>query len=257
MDDNPAERDLVRRELPMVAVPELPADAAEYVTCLADAGYFEALYLTEDDRVRAGHYRSNAARETLRETATDLAGYLQALKMELVWSNFDEVSLPRIVQLINKTNQFNLTTRRYTEAQVAGMLEEENTIAVQLRLLDAYGDNGVIGVVIGRVDHDVLMIDTWLMSCRVLGRGIEDATLNLLVERAREHKCAALVGTYRSTPKNGMVAEHYAKLEFTRVDRSENNESTWRLMLADYKPRAVSMKIVEGRQWKAQMSIAS
>ncbi len=258
LDDNPAERDLVRRELPMVAVPELPADPADYVSCLAEAGYFESLYLTEDDRVRAEQYRSNTAREALRETATDLSGYLQALKMELVWSRFDEVSLPRIVQLINKTNQFNLTTQRYTGAQVADLLDDTNIVALQLRLLDAYGDNGVIGVVIGRVvDGDALAIDSWLMSCRVLGRGIEEAALNLLAETAVQCRCTALMGVYRPTAKNGMVAQHYARLGFTQIDGQDGGESTWRLALADFVPRAVAMRVVEGRQWKTQMSIAS
>ncbi len=258
MDDNPAERDLVRRELPMVAVPELPEDPADYVSCLADAGYFEVVHLTEDDRARSGHYRANIERAALRETATDLAGYLQALKMELLWDRFDAVSLPRITQLINKTNQFNLTTRRYTEAQVAALFERDDATALQLRLMDAYGDNGVIGVVIGRrVQDDVLEIDSWLMSCRVLGRSIEEATLNLLAEQAREQGCTELVGRYRPTAKNAMVAQHYARLGFTRVALLEDGESVWRLSLASFVPRAVPIKVVEGRQWKTRMSIAS
>ncbi len=257
-DDNPAERDLIRRELPMVAVPELPEDPAEYVTCLADAGYFEALHLTEEDTKRAGQYRANVEREALRETATDMAGYLQALRMELVWSAFDAVSLPRLVQLVNKTNQFNLLTRRYTDAELAALIDDEQVVTLQMRLTDMYGDNGVIAVVIGRrMEDNALEIETWLMSCRVLGRTIEEATLNLLVDVARKHGCTRLVGRYRPTAKNGMVSQHYRRLGFQKLAVLETGESQWELDVAAYVPRAVPMQVVEARQWKTRMSIAS
>ena len=258
VDDNPVERALIRRELPMISVPELPEDAAEYVGRVADAGYFEALNITQEDRDRAQQYRANAEREGLRRSATDMASFLDALKMELVWSGFDDVGLKRIVQLMNKTNQFNLTTRRYTEAEVAAMMRHQDTLTLQLRLTDIYGDNGVIALLVAHKQPDhVLEIDTWLMSCRVLGRNVEEATLNILAERARDLDCDTLVGSYKPTSKNGMVSDHYRKLAFREVETCPDGSSVWSLALDNYLPRPTTMRVKKGAPWKTPMSIAS
>ena len=190
MDDNPAERALIRRELPMVQVPELPEDPAEYVPLLASAGYFEAVELTPEDRQRTEAYRGNAERELLRQSTTDMAGYLQALHMKLSWQPFSVQSLKRIVHLNQKTNQFNLTTLRYSETDLLERMRDPEYVTLQLRLSDVYGDSGVIGLVVAHhvVAHHVvasqdsggvLEIESWLMSCRVLGRQVEEATLNI------------------------------------------------------------------------------
>jgi FkbH-like protein len=260
-DDNPAERRLVRAELPMVGVPELPEDPAEYARTLADAGYFEAVDLTPEDRERTELYRANAQRETARAAATDLGAFLDGLSMELHANSFDMQGLKRIVQLMNKTNQFNLTTRRYTEADVLGIMADEDAATLQLRLTDVHGDNGVIGLVVGYRRGSALEIDTWLMSCRVLGRGVEQATLNLLVERAAEMGCTRLIGEYRPTAKNGMVREHYGQLGFELTDDTNDNTNggvtRWRLPLANVAPRPVHMRILKGEAWTQPASIAS
>jgi FkbH-like protein len=244
VDDNPFERNIVRRELPMVAVPELSEDPAFYADALADGGYFEALHVTPEDFERGGQYQANVARETLRVSHTDLEGYLRSLGMELRWQPFDRVGMQRIVQLINKTNQFNLTTRRYTEADLAAVMNAPGALTLQLRLVDQFGDNGIIGIVIGKAEGAVLRLDTWLMSCRVLGRQVEQATMNLVVERAAELGAIELLGEYLPTKKNGMVREHYRNLGFERVDGEDAGPSSWRMKVATYQPFPIFIKIV-------------
>ncbi len=243
-DDNPFERTIVRRELPQVAVPELNEDPAFYAQSISDGGFFEALQVTPDDFERGGQYRANLARESLRASTTDVEGYLKSLGMELHWAPFDSVGLQRIVQLTNKTNQFNLTTRRYTESAILGIMNTPGALTLQLRLTDQFGDNGIIGLVIGKPDQDALYLDTWLMSCRVLGRQVEEATMNLVAERARELGARRLVGEYLPTKKNGMVREHYRKLGFEAVEIADSGASRWRKELADYSPFPTFIKIV-------------
>jgi FkbH-like protein len=145
VDDNPFERNLVRSELPMVAVPEVPEDPGLIAAVLADAGYFEGLMVTDEDRERTGQYQANIAREALQAEAADLPAYLRGLGMELVWKRFDRIGLARTVQLINKTNQFNLTTRRYTEEDVLAVMDDPRAFGLQLRLLDRFGDREAPG----------------------------------------------------------------------------------------------------------------
>jgi FkbH-like protein len=245
-DDNPAERHLVRRELPMIAVPELPEDPSYYVSCLARAGYFEAVSVTDDDRQRSSQYIANAAREKLKASATDMASYLAALKMEMLVRPFDDIGLARITQLINKTNQFNLTTRRYVDADVQALIDNPRALTLQLRLRDLHGDNGIISLLIGKVEGSDLVMDTWLMSCRVLGRQVEEATMNLLVDQARARGVKRILGEYRPTAKNGMVKEHYKRLGFTLIeDRSADEATWWLLELADYKPFTTQIQVLE------------
>jgi FkbH-like protein len=252
VDDNPFERALVRQELPMVAVPELPEDPADYVATVAAAGYFEATGVTEDDRKRSEQYQANAAREAAKSNATDLPAYLRSLEMKLIWRNFDRVGLTRIVQLINKTNQFNLTTRRYTEADVLAKMDAEqkqHALTLQLRLTDRFGDNGIISLLIGELDENkTLWMDTWLMSCRVLGRQVEEATLNLLAAEAKAIGAKAIGGIYLPTKKNGMVREHYGRLGFEKTEENTDGSSRWKLALAKFAPHDVLMETVEGEQ---------
>lgn len=218
-DDNPFERALIRRELPMVAVPELPDDPALFARCLSDAGYFEGLGVTAEDRARTGQYRANRQRETIQASATDMDAYLASLEMVLAWRPFDRTGLQRVTQLINKTNQFNLTTIRYGEDEVAAVMGDPRAFGIQLRLADRFGDNGIIAVVIGRmIDAETLHLDSWLMSCRVLGRRVEQATLAVIVAQAGALGAKRIVGEYRPSPKNGMVADHYARLGFVPAE---------------------------------------
>jgi FkbH-like protein len=254
-DDNPFERNIVRRELPMVAVPELPADPALYANCIAAAGYFEGVRLTTEDRLRTRQYQANAERAAARASTTDLEGYLRSLDMELRWRRFDAVGLPRIVQLINKTNQFNLTTRRITEEEATAMMADPRLLTLQVRLLDRFGDNGMIAVVIGRLaatgsadpTADMLpadlLIETWLMSCRVLGRGVEEATLGLIAAEAARLGADRLIGEYRPTAKNGMVREHYPRLGFAPLSETSDGVTRWALPLRDFVAKPVCMRI--------------
>lgn len=244
-DDNPFERNLVRRQLPMVRVPELPEDPALYVECVAASGCFESLGLTAEDRERARQYQANQQREALRTSQGDLAGYLASLAMVLEWAPFNSTDQARIVQLINKTNQFNLTTRRHGDAEVERMMATPGAVLLTLRLSDSFGDNGIISIIAAlpaQGGDGEWVIDTWLMSCRVLGRGVEQAALQVLVEQARKAGATRLVGHYLPTAKNGMVATHYQKLGFTPRSRDESG-SEWVLELEDFKPGDVPMQI--------------
>jgi FkbH-like protein len=245
VDDNPFERNLIRQELPEVAVPELPEDPALYASCVAAAGYFEGLTITAEDQERTSQYRANVQREQLRESTTDMASYLDGLKMELRWAPFDKIGLARVAQLINKTNQFNLTTRRYTEDQVSALLQDPAKVHAQFRLLDRFGDNGIIGLIIGELRDGAVHVDTWLMSCRVLGRQVEAAMLNVLTAQSRQRGADALVGYYRPSAKNGMVREHYPKLGFAAAGE-QDGATVWRLELAGHQDNPVSMSIIQG-----------
>ncbi len=238
-DDNPAERAIVRRELPMVEVPELSEDPTHYGATIAAGGYFEALRMTEEDLQRSGLYQQNAVRESMMASATDMAGYLQSLAMEAVWNRFDRVGLARIVQLINKTNQFNLTTRRVNEEEILALIDDPAALSLQIRLLDQFGDNGIIAIVFGAREPgtDAIRIGTWLMSCRVLGRGMEEETLNLVAAEARRLGATRLTGEYRPTAKNGMVRDHYKKLGFELVHEAEDGRTEWQLDLREFEPR--------------------
>ncbi len=255
-DDNPVERELIRRELPMVAVPELPDDAALYVQTIAAAGYFEGLRVTEEDRVRGQLYQANAERERLKESVTDMGSYLESLRMGLTAQPFDSVGLARVTQLINKTNQFNLTTERLTEAEVAERMRDPQRVTLQVRLTDRFGDNGIIAILIARVEGDdargeealtdatiEATIEIWLMSCRVLGRKVEEACLNVLAERCAELGATRLIGLYRPTEKNGMVREMYRGLGFELIEEDAAGATRWALDLRGYAPREVPMQV--------------
>ena len=247
VDDNPFERNLVREQLPMVAVPEVGDDPATYPQTLADAGYFEGLAVTDDDRARGAQYQSNRQREELKSSATDLPAFLRGLQMQLVVRPFDQVGLQRTVQLINKTNQFNLTTRRYSEEDVLAVMRDNRSFGLQLRLIDRFGDNGIISIVIGKMqDEDDLYLDTWLMSCRVLGRQVEPATLNLVADRAKRLGAKRLIGEYIPTKKNGMVKDHYTRLGFSVLETDEAGGNRNVLELAGFTPADTFIEMREG-----------
>jgi len=180
-------------------------------------------------RADTQQYRANAEREALAETSTDLAAFLVSLEMQAECAPFREADLVRVTQLINKTNQFNLTTRRYTHAEVGAMLTDPNVYTLQVRLKDYFGDNGIISLVIARDVSGIWEIDTWLMSCRVFKRGVEDMVLDALVEAAKARGIKAIDGVYIETPKNGIVAQHYPDRGF-----EPQGEGRWRLDLAQH-----------------------
>jgi len=246
VDDNPFERSLVRQELPMVAVPEVGDDPTTFAQTLADAGYFEGITVTQEDRDRGRQYQGNRQREAMRSSATDLSAYLQSLDMQLIWRRFDRLGLARTVQLINKTNQFNLTTKRYEEADVLAVMHDTRAFGLQLRLLDRFGDNGIISIIIGRMQQEDLLIDTWLMSCRVLGRQVEATVLNLIAAQAHRLGASRLLGDYVPTQKNSMVRDHYEKLGFTLMQRDEGGGSRAELNLQTFAPAETFILVREG-----------
>jgi len=217
LDDNPAERAQVRAAAPLVGVPELPEDPSWYPRRLLDSGYFEAVSYSAEDSLRASSYAANARRVQVKASAGNLGDYLNGLEMKLAATPFDSQGLQRITQLINKTNQFNLTTRRLTEAEVIDVMADPRQYSLQIRLEDAFGDLGMIAVVIGSMKGDTLDIENWLMSCRVLGRKVEHAMLSIIARDAANLGVTTINARYLPTRKNNMVAEHYPQLGFSRV----------------------------------------
>jgi FkbH-like protein len=247
VDDNPVERAWIRQELPMVAVPEVTDDPLTFIPALSGAGYFESTLITADDRLRSGQYRANRQREALKSSTADITAYLRALKMELVWRHFDRMGLQRIVQLINKTNQFNLTTRRHTQEGIIGIMRSPKSLGLQFRLVDRFGDNGIIAVCIGNmVNEDDLLIDTWLMSCRVLGRRLEVATLNLVAAQAKCLGAKRLIGEYIPTAKNAIVMNLYAELGFTIIETLPDGACRAILELEHFVPSDSFITVAEG-----------
>jgi len=232
VDDNPAERDLVRQHLPMVEVVEMPEDPAYYVEALARAGCFEAAAFSAEDSQRARYYADDAKRVELRRTVVDMAGYLDGLGMTATVGGVDEFHLPRIAQLINKSNQFHLTGTRLTEREVERLASRRDTEVFHVRLADRFGDNGLIAVLILRQEGDALHIDTWVMSCRVLGRTVEAFIAGEILARARRRGCATVVGRYVKSPKNALVAGLYDRLGFTPLD-AEGDERRWSVAVAE------------------------
>ncbi|MEO8335546.1 MAG: HAD-IIIC family phosphatase [bacterium] len=232
VDDNPFERELVRKALPEVAVVELPEDPAYYARTLSAAGWFELTTLSNEDLARASMYEGNARRAELQQAVGNLEEYLASLDMEIVFQPFDETGRARIAQLINKSNQFNLTTRRYSEADVSAMMDDSSCFTLQVRLIDRFGDNGMISVIVCRgVNGAEWEVDTWLMSCRVLGRSVERMVLRELLGAAAARGATALTGSFVPTGRNGLVEQHYAKLGFELVERAASGATTWRLPL--------------------------
>ena len=241
VDDSPAERERIRRSLPAVAVPELPADPAHYVRCLADAGYFESVVFTGDDSRRVEQYSANLSREAFRESSQNMGEFLRGLDMSLVYGSFQPVDLARVAQLIGKTNQFNLTTRRHSQQDIAQLMTGDRCITLQFRLADRFGDNGLVSAMILRPDPhapELAEIDTWVMSCRVFGRQLEREAMNIAVETASQMGVRVFRGEYIPTEKNGVVRELYPRLGFVRAqdNTGENGATSWVLQLSDYVP---------------------
>jgi FkbH-like protein len=245
LDDNPVERGLVRQLLPQVAVPELPEDSAFYARTLAAGGYFEAVAFAGEDLKRASFYQDNAKRASLQKQVGGVEAYLASLEMTIQFQPFDSTGRARIVQLINKSNQYNLTTRRYTDPEVVEAESDPEVFTLQVRLVDIFGDNGMISVVICRREEaKVWEVDTWLMSCRVLGRKVEHMVLREILEHARLAGIEKLVGVYRPTDRNKLVVDHYAKLGFTKVAEEESGLTRWELLVEGANPESAPMKVV-------------
>jgi FkbH-like protein len=245
VDDNPAERAIVTAQLPSVGVPDVGSDVTQFIRTVEKHRYFESVSISREDLARADQYAANARRARIESTFADYGAYLASLKMEAEIGHFRPVYMDRITQLLNKTNQFNLTTRRYTAAELEQIASDSDAITLYGRLSDAFGDNGLISVIIGRCERKVLRVESWVMSCRVLKRDMELAMLDAVVAEASVRGVREVHGTYLRTAKNELVADHYEKLGFTCVERAEDGSgSAWRLELdGSYTPRNTHIKV--------------
>ncbi len=220
VDDNAAEREIVRRSLPAVDVVALPDDPALYARTLLDYPFFESSTYSVEDAHRSEQYRARREAADLASSVVDLPSFLRELGMSAVVAPFDDIHLPRIVQLIGKTNQFNLTTRRHSAADVEAFRADPDSVCLHLKLVDRFADHGLVAVAIAHKRETSLEIDTLLMSCRVIGRTVERVLLAQLASEARRLGCSRLVGIYVPTAKNDLVRTMYGDQGFELVSES-------------------------------------
>lgn len=230
LDDNPFERNIVRENIPGITVPELPTDPADYLEYLYTLNLFETISYSNEDTERTKLYQVEAQRSVLQQKFTNEDEFLESLNMLSLVEPFNKFNTPRVAQLSQRSNQFNLRTIRYTESDIELISNSDNFYTFAFTLEDKFGDNGLICVIVLKaVDHEKVFIETWLMSCRVLKRGMEQFTLNTIANFANEKGFRYLIGEYIPTAKNEMVKDHYAKLGFT----AQANQ--WQLDLENYK----------------------
>jgi HAD-superfamily phosphatase, subfamily IIIC/FkbH-like domain len=243
VDDNPAEIEIVNQFVPEIETILLGPDPSTYASHLLNCRYFEPRSITADDLQRGEQYQAQAARTAAMSTSgTDMASYLTSLDMHSVISEFTSVDVPRISQLINKSNQFNVTTRRRTEAEVEALMTDSTHYAFSVRLADKFGDNGLISVVIVRVEGTTAVVDTWLMSCRVLKRQMEEEVANEIVRLAILRGCTEVIGDYLPTEKNGMVRDLFPRMGYTLAEETPER-TTWRLETATFTPHSTHIQI--------------
>jgi FkbH-like protein len=249
VDDNPAERAIVSAQVPEVAVPEVGSDVSLFPEVLEREGYFEAFRLVHDDVERASYYGGNAQRKVYEAAFNDYGEFLDSLDMYAEVEPFTPIYFDRITQLINKSNQFNLTTRRYTAAEVEALSSDAGHVTLYGRMRDKFGDNGLVSIIIGSVHGETLEIDLWVMSCRVLKREMEFAMFDRLVEECMARGLRRLVGVYIPSKKNGMVAEHYRTMGFEPTEQAFADRSLWSYdILGEYRRKAQHMRYAKRKE---------
>jgi len=241
LDDNPFERNIVREHIKGITVPELPQDPGDYLEYLYSLNLFETASYSSADKDRTKQYQVEAKRVSLSKTFTNEADFLKSLNMVSTVSGFTKFNTPRIAQLSQRSNQFNLRTIRYTESDITALAENPDVIDISFTLEDKFGDNGLIAVIImKKQDAETLFIDTWFMSCRVLKRGMENFTLNTMVEKAKAAGYKRIIGEYLPTPKNKMVENHYSDLGFRKIEGTKTSQ--YELDVDKYQPRECSIE---------------
>lgn len=243
-DDNPAECEIVKAQVPEIAVLNF-SDPEECIRYIDKCGYFEVTNLSADDAKRSEMYAANAQRAAAEKKFASYDEFLASLEMTAVIGDFDPVHIPRITQLTNKSNQFNCTTKRYTGAEMETVAKSTDYIRLCGRLTDKFGDNGIVSVVIGEKRNAELHIDLWLMSCRVLKRGMEYAMINRLVEEAKKAGISEIYGYYYPTKKNAMVKELYGDFGFAKISEDDGGNTVWKLETAGYSPKKIFIDIKE------------
>lgn len=226
VDDNPAEREIVRQEVPRAAVPEI-TKVEEYIRVLDRSGFFEVTNFSEDDLKRNEMYLANEQRNRMQKNFSDYGDYLRSLEMKAQIGAFDPAYFSRIAQLTNKSNQFNLTTHRYSQSEIEQIAADPQYLTLCGRLEDKFGDNGVVSIVIGRKEKDVLQIELWLMSCRVLKRDMEYAMMDTLVKQCRDCGIRQIYGYFYPTAKNAMVKDFYALQGFEKLEEDVDGNAKW------------------------------
>jgi FkbH-like protein len=244
IDDNPAERHIVTEQLHGVVAPEI-GEVHEFIQNIDRGGYFEATSLSADDARRSEMYKENAQRAQLQSSFADYNDYLVSLQMKGVIKSFEPVYMARIAQLTNKSNQFNLTTHRYTQAQIEEIAADNDYITLYGKLADRFGDNGVVSVVIGHKIDGECHIDLWIMSCRVLKRDMEFAMMDALVKKCKEAGISRIRGYYYPTAKNGMVKEFYALQGFEKIGGDEAGNTEWMLDTSGYEDKNKVIEVEE------------
>lgn len=241
VDDNPAERFRVSEQVPEASVPEMTKgqepQPEHYIRILDHSGYFEPVRLSGDDLKRSAMYQANALRRHAQSAFADYGAYLDSLKMQARIAPYAPEYMQRIAQLTNKSNQFNLTTKRCSQADMERFAADEAYLDLYGKLTDKFGDNGVVTVVLGRQQEDTLHLELWLMSCRVLKRGMEQAMLDMVVRQSLARGVARIRGYYYPTAKNGMVREFYREMGFELISQKEDGSTVWELSTKDYQPQ--------------------
>ncbi len=232
VDDNPAEREIIAQQVPGVIAPEI-GSVENYIQVLDQSGFFEVTNLSADDASRNQMYQENAKRVQLQQSFDDYDEYLRSLEMKGTIKPFESVYMERIAQLTNKSNQFNLTTKRYTGAEIKAVAESDSYIDLYGKLEDKFGDNGVVSVVIGEKRESVLHIDLWIMSCRVLKRDMEYAMMDELVGHCQKAGITKILGYYYPTAKNKMVQNFYELQGFTKIKEDEEGNTEWKFVIPD------------------------
>src|SRR4026209_2486588 len=250
LDDNPFERAAVRTLLPDVMVPELPDDPADYVKTLVELNLFETTAFSAEDAQRSTLYRQEAQRRLAETTAPSFEDYLQSLEMTIEVTRFTPEQLGRITQLLQRSNQFNLTTQRHNQAQCEAMMNDiEGCLPLTASLRDRFGDHGLISIVVVRPDRaaNTAVISDWLMRCRVLTRGVEEYLMNHVVEQARRWGLSSVAASYIPTSKNAMVKDFYTRFDFRKTVEHADGRIDWVLPVAEYTPRGGFIRAAEGR----------
>jgi FkbH-like protein len=244
IDDNPFERNAVRALLPDVIVPELPEDPADYTKALSELNLFEATAFTAEDNQRASLYRAECERRSAAGAFSNFEEYLEWLNMRIEVARFEPSRLRRITQLLQRSNQFNLTTHRYNESECETMMLDLTCIPLYASLRDRFGDHGLISIIVARADLAAgsLDITDWLMSCRVLARGVEEYLMNYVIREAARLNLECVAGTYVPSAKNAMVRDFFARFGFTRVSDAVDGTTRWRLRVGDHKYRETHIR---------------
>jgi FkbH-like protein len=249
LDDSPFERASVRTMLPEVIVPELPEDPDEWVKKLSELNLFEVASFSVQDAQRSDAYMEEAQRRAAAETAPNFEAFLETLDMTIEVGRFAPKYLNRIAQLLQRSNQFNLTTRRHNEAECEAMMQDDSCIPLYAVLSDRFGDHGLISVIILRpdIEEGVLTVTDWLMSCRVLGRGVEEYLMNYVVHQAQTLNLPTIRGSYIPTQKNGMVREFYGRFGFQKTCEAPHGAADWTLNALSYEDRHVLIRPVSDK----------